>query len=549
MVANMYHRTVQKRRLVGTLMAMSIGVAACGGSGDEAAETTTPATTEAQAVTTEAEQPDTTEASETSVADTVPATDPPDGGGSDGAGTIDDPFELLDAQFEWDENGRTTWDIQLYGLVETAVRSSDEDTCAVLIGVATPTFVDGDYRTIRLDSPDVGAIVNDEYLDKGTTCDVDEIEEAGYSDFFFANALTGTPVNFFRPVLLEGLDTAAVQTVVIGEEDDDTALYFTPSLIDTIPARTPAPADLGVPETSPLVGAAITQSRIEVTLHGLIATPKPSPSLLDGEGSCLTLIGEGTPIEIDEGVYNSTGPHVRIIAGGQVLDDTLFCDNTTLDAAGYPAFTPRTTLGTAFPFRHSFFIPDYLADSVTTVMVADFHKNEFVMLEPTITDTIPPIPAAPADPVLPATQGSMTGAEFTWTNERAELSWDIKLDGLVNTGPNLGGDGTCYVATGTMSPSIETTKSQEAPGFGLIASGLLSEAKGNKCDLSAIEALGYGSGSDAKVAAGTPYPFYAAMEILDNRPSDISVFFVGNAGRDGEALFFDAALIAEVPAL
>jgi hypothetical protein len=100
-----------------------------------------------------------------------------------------------------------------------------------------------------------------------------------------------------------------------------------------------------------------------------------------------------------------------------------------------------------------------------------------------------------------------------------------------------------------MSPSVEIGSSFEAPDFGLIASGVYRPANANSCDSTAIEELGYGPVRDAKVAAGTIYPFYAPINILDDPAREFSVFVVGEPQSEGGAMFFEPAVIAAAPAL
>jgi hypothetical protein len=436
-------QTTQKRRLVGTLMAISIGVAACGGSGDEAADLSTPATTEAQAVTTEAEQPDTTETPETSVADTTPAVDEATEPAptevptpaTDNAtrqpitntisGTADAPAALLGAQFGWDEERNTQWSFQLHGLLETATPANPDNTCVLLVGVATPTFIEGTYRPVNLSAPDIGFVIDGEYSDGSFGCDLAEVETAGYFKFFQPNGVTGAPINFFKAVVVEGAPASAVQSVVLGEEDEDTAIHFEPTFVESLPARTPAPDNLVLPATSPIAGAVVLQEGSELTLHGLFETPSETSGLRQGAGSCLTLLGTGVLTDIEDGVVDNGQPLIKLIAGGQVLSSTLFCDDSAVEAAGYPAFGQFTTVGTPFAYASSFYVPEALADTATTVIVWDFPGDDYVMLDATIIDAIPPRPDAIPDPVLPATQATMEGADFTWTIDLKEIDWNI----------------------------------------------------------------------------------------------------------------------------
>lgn len=130
-----------------------------------------------------------------------------------------------------------TWDINIFGMINTEPSFSD-GTCFVVLGMMTPTAVDGgdtieSYLAPAISMIQDGRLRSDTYL----SCEVDEIEAAGYRDVYADEALTvGEAFPFYVGILIPEASTAEPQVIVAGDPFGEDALFFMPTPLDAIPA-------------------------------------------------------------------------------------------------------------------------------------------------------------------------------------------------------------------------------------------------------------------------------------------------------------------------
>lgn len=475
----------------------------------------------------------------------------------------DSPAPLAGATFQWDDRD-VQWEVVLHGLVEASVVSeSNTGRCVHLVGVATPTFIDDDYSASTIDLPDLGLLAGGDYVSPATECTSTELDTAGYDEFEIDGSILGAPLNFADSFFLEGDTPATIDAVVVGDEDDPVAMgleddensYFTGDIIGAIPERTAAAADLALPASSPLVGAATTigvgRDEWDTVFHGIfeVAPQDNETNPNDGIGRCFVVVGESTPSSINAGYVTDDAPKMSLIAGGQTINGFGFCDEDPIVAAGYESHGGHGyTQGTAMSFRQTFLVPPSVADQVTTLVVdQDTDDRQFFTAD--LIDTLPPGVGVVDGFELPESEGAMNAAPISWTNQRGEvIDWSIEMNGLVPLGAGSPGT-TCYAVVGSMTPASDVDSDFRIPDFSLIARGVEFGGSARRCDVEALETLGYVPANDAQVTAGTEVAFFDAISVADAPARELDRLIVGDASADLQSQVYDIVMIEAAPAL
>lgn len=474
----------------------------------------------------------------------------------------DTPAPLAGATFQWDDRN-VQWDMVLHGIVEAETTfSTDVGRCVHVVAVATPTYIEDGFSTGDADLPKIGLLAGGEYVTSGTKCATVDLEAAGYNEFEVTGSILGAPSNFATSFFLEGDSPATIDAVVLGDEDDpaemglddDENSYFTADVIGEIPARAQAPADLALPASNPLVGAATTigvgRDEWETVFHGIfeVAPRDSSTNPNDGVGRCLIVVGESTSSRLNAGYITDDPPKMNLIAGGQLINGFGFCDDEPITDAGYTSHGRNGyTQGTTISFMESFLVPPGLADQVTT-LVLDEPDDERQFFSADLIETLPPAVGVSDAGQLPDSEGPMNAGAITWTNQRGDvIDWSIEMSGLVPLGEGRNGT-TCYAVVGSMTPDVDVENGFWIPDFSLLAQGAEFAAVGTQCDVEPLEALGYVPTSDAQVSAGTTVTFFEAIPVRNEPARELDLLIVGDASVDLQSQAYDIVLIDAAPA-
>lgn len=448
------------------------------------------------------------------------------------------------------------WSITLHGLYPTEPTfSSDEGSgCLLLIGTVTPTWIGAGLASRSIDLPDFAAILDGEAIDDRGSCDDDAAKRAGFEGLLSAEVMTGASFDFATSFLFEDQQAPPVQAIRVGDEDEDQTSWFTPSIIQALPAPSTS-GQLAFPAARPLAGATLTagiSDQWALRMHGLIETAPTSTGINQlGEGSiCLTLVGDGFPVKVEDGAaVSDTEPSFALLAGGRLIDGgSTWCETDALDDAGFDWIATRhQTPGSPISWASSFLVPERLIGSISHVVVAEWTDDDMYLFTPDVITDIP-APAAPrVDALLPVTSGSMGPDARTWVNVREEISWDIVAYGMVDLGPATFDSGTCRVVVGEMTPDTAVDKGFQGPDMWLIAQGTAIDALDQGCDTESLEALGYEPWTDFELAAGETFNYFAPVTIPDNPSLEPSVFVIGNPARSGQAIYLEPVELDTAP--
>lgn len=317
-----------------------------------------------------------------------------------GSGTGGDVETLAGAQFSYQgQFDDTTWDVQLFGLVEGEKDSfvDEAGSCLVLIGTLTPTQIDGGELSDGFDSPDFATIAAGVQIEDESDCETDDIELAGFGKLWDAEVTAGTVypfyVDFFVP---EG---ATAESIIAGDPTEDgAAKFFSVDVIPTLPLADIS-ASLGtLPEgITPLTGAGFTytesfsETAWEATIDGLV--PTEVSSFADVPGRCFAVVGVITPTAIPEGTVTDgfDTPDIGLIAGGRAMPWNSFnCEDELLQANGYQDLSDaEIPVGTAYPYFVQFFVPGDESISLDSVFIGDSSDEDALYYDAALLDGIP----------------------------------------------------------------------------------------------------------------------------------------------------------------
>jgi hypothetical protein len=155
-------------------------------------------------------------------------------------GSFEDPLPVGDPMlsgFSYSDSG-TAWDGFVSGLVEVPSDSGEEaGRCLLLLGTLTPTQIEEGTVTSQFDVPRRSLIVGGGLVDDDVNnCDVDEVESAGYGWVLHAQVTVGTTYPFYAEFFLPATGPTEPEVVVIGNPTSSDALYYAPTVLESIPA-------------------------------------------------------------------------------------------------------------------------------------------------------------------------------------------------------------------------------------------------------------------------------------------------------------------------
>ncbi len=145
---------------------------------------------------------------------------------------------LTGSTFTYTSFSDTSWDGSLAGVVVVELESFVDatGTCYALIGTITPTEIDEGTATSGFDTPDFSVLTEgNNYGPSFGSCDRSALESAGYGRILDAEVTVGTAYPFVADFFVPG-DGATLDAIVLGNATNDDAIYFEPTVLDSIPA-------------------------------------------------------------------------------------------------------------------------------------------------------------------------------------------------------------------------------------------------------------------------------------------------------------------------
>jgi hypothetical protein len=222
----------------------AVSVVACAGDDDSETGATEPAESESSVGAT-------TTASPSSSRDTAPASTIAEATSiaSSAAttiseahrGTVDTPRPVGvpgESEFSYQEPfGEAEWDGFVTGSVETAVDEfvDKPGRCILVLGTITPTAAKG-ATSDEFSTPPISLIAGGKVLeDTIGECDEKAVRAAGYGWILDARVTIGTAYPFFAEFFVPGKRPAELEAVVVGDPTGSDALFYEPTILDTIP--------------------------------------------------------------------------------------------------------------------------------------------------------------------------------------------------------------------------------------------------------------------------------------------------------------------------
>jgi hypothetical protein len=183
---------------------------------------------------TTAEPAATTSTTTTTTAPAVLDTEPAGGTNPANARPVGDPVQ---SAFTYaPEFSDAEWTGFVQGLVETGTGQFNDTPgrCLVLVGTLTPTTAEGSVSS-GFNTPSVSMIVDGRLVDTGfADCDTSGLEANGYGWILDAEVTIGTAYPFFAEFFLDA-DAPLPEAVVIGSATGDDAIYYQPTILESIP--------------------------------------------------------------------------------------------------------------------------------------------------------------------------------------------------------------------------------------------------------------------------------------------------------------------------
>jgi hypothetical protein len=512
-----------------------------------------PTTTEAAAATTvatvESTVPATTAAPETTV---PPTTAPPGGDGlsPETAIPLGDPaVSVFTYRSPYND---AEWVGSIIAISELPAFVPADGTCLVVFATLTPTVVDG-LVSNGFDAPPMNLIIDDAVQEEAYgACETEEIEAAGWASVFDASGTVGTEFPVYTEFQVPASTDLTDLLLVVGSEDSGRTYFRGPT--GDIPQLTAKPgAPLGVALSPIGDGAVYTyedpfgSSTWELTYDGLVSLPVDSFN--DEPGVCFAALGTVRPVTIT-GVVSSAfdAPRIGIVADGRYLEGGFSqCEVDAAALAGRgDVFDAAVTAGTLFPFYYEIFVPERFAGSIEAVLAGDsgFGGTAHAFV-PDVVPVAPTVVPTPGNPVggdqLPV------GTLINTGDDGLGSAWDVVVRGLIESPPLP--EGRCLTLVGIATPTLSdepTASGFSIPTMSLVVDGRQVTEGFSSCDLSAIEAAGYGDYFDADVPVGTPYAFYVHFLVPPSIVGVPEVVLVGD-GSFATPPLVQATILGEIP--
>ncbi len=509
--------------------------------------TTPPPTTEVAATTPPTTVPETTAPATTEPATTVPSTG--DGGTPETAIPIGDPSVAV---FTYETPySESAWEGSIIAISKGTAYDPADGTCLTVFATLTPTAVEG-LVSYGYDTPSMSLIIDGEEQEPFGSCEYEEIESAGWVSIYDTRGTVGTEFPVYIDFQVPDSTDFNDLLLAVGSEDTSRT-YFRGAATDAPQPTFKPGAPLGA-TLSPIGDGAVyayedpfQSSEWEFTYDGLVSVGVDS--FASEPGVCFAAVGTIRPTRVG-GVVSSgyDAPSIGVVADGRYFEGGFSdCD----DAAGVLAgrddlFEAAVTPGTLFPYYSEIFIPDRFAGAMEAVLVGDSGYGDTVFtFGPNVAAAAPAVTPTPGNPVggnqLPVGTVVNTG------DDGLGEAWDVVIRGLIELAPTP--EGRCFAIVGIATPTSSdeaTAQGFSIPTMTIVVDGRqVSESYGS-CDLSAIEAAGYGDYFNADVPVGTPYAFYVRFAIPPTNTAAPEVVLVGEGSFEVPPLV-QATILPEIP--
>lgn len=388
----------QPRRLW-LLIALGLLVAACSGGAGDSTTTVEESTTSTAEEATTSSAPSTTTTSSTSSTTTTIA---PTTSTTTELGTPEDPLPVGDelmSGFTYTTTS-TEWEGTVAGLVETDLGEFNDEPgrCLVALGTLTPTSIEDGSVTNSFSTPDLSLIVGGRLLDNDVNeCDTSDIESAGYGWILDAEVTAGTTYPFYAEFFLaEG--SSDPETMVLGSATGDNALYYEPTVLDSIPGSQSSSVGTSDQDLIPLgdqsqSGFTYTTTSTEWEGHMSALVEVDTGQFNEDPGRCLTVLGTLTPTSIEDGTVTNSfdTPDISLVVNGRLVrSDTFECDDEGIEAAGYGwILDAEVTVDTSYDFYTTFFLAGENPAEPESVVVGSASSGDALYYEPTVSEAIP----------------------------------------------------------------------------------------------------------------------------------------------------------------
>ncbi len=293
----------------------------------------------------------------------------------------------------------------------------------------------------------------------------------------------------------------------------------------------------------------------EGELFGLFETER-SPSN-SSEGRCFYILGVVSLVDAGDAIVagGRNTPDLGAYVGDEFIPDSIAdCEDDALVDAGYEwRYNVNITEGSSQHFFTEIFVPSGSGGDLSSVVMGEPREDDSVSFTLEILDKLPAVGAQAIGPDGFADGAeSLEGASFTFVTDNSSVTWDVELFGVVEV-PRSANE-NCFLVLGELTPTSikfgsETTDSSR-PRLGMIIDGEYLGGGPGGCETDSVEALGYGSFYDLKLAEGAVGAFYASIStpIIDQVEARSFVF--GDPSTADPIVVFEAtSLLATAPPL
>jgi|GEM_PF-6936939 len=452
-------------------------------------------------------------------------------------------------------SGGAEIEIVVHGYTQSEPVGSAEGICITVFYTATTltpdTFQQGLFARPNLN---FALRIDDVDFDEFALCeDQTNARDEGFG--VFESAVTGASVSRSSSVLLPSGTAVEIDSIVV-EQPFNTALGFVEvGRLDERPPAAQTTRPLSLPSGPGLAGAVSSGVEVgddtwDISFQGIVLSAIEDEDAPDFELVCASVIGTIQLTDTPSPTTAFRTPRIELVAGGlEALDDSLQCDIRPFFDSGYQSYGSAVlTLGGQMHFARHLVIPADRVDQLTTVIVdggigstsQQFFEAEvigFAQIEPAVLD--------PGEP-LKAAAGSITAAEFQWTDERAGTTFDVFVAGLVQYPSSIPELFECYAVVGEMTPDQDIEAFSPKPSIAVIATGQeFTRAALGPCSLQPFISQGYESIS-GESGANVVLPFYEPIAVVIQPDRELEAVVIGE--RDSERLVFQPDLIDEIPA-
>lgn len=425
------------------------------------------------------------------------------------------------------------WDVELSGIVRVGPSFMGSSDCHVAFG----TMVNRGLGLVATfgSGPFMQVLVDGEYHGEAelNACDASALKALGYDDIDGAEVTRGTTFAFHIAFPTD----AAPDHLLIGHPGDPAQQ----GQLAVEVVRDIKPPSIG--ESRPIDSGLLTA----MTAEGLVWEPSFGPhfevridAVVRFDDGCVVVAGSFTALsDLDSTVEYRDQPRFALIADGRYERSLVphDCHDEDAEAAGYQS-PNRRTLATNVPhnFFHSFVVPANA--TIEAILVGDrttsSGRRATLWLAADVSSELPAASTTTGGgDELPPLAGALG------TSQKAGVTWEIRLGGIIETGPSSNADlpGRCIDIYGTMAPvalqdsaSVAGTAGASTPEIGVLHSGEFYQGRPvPSCDHSAVEGAGHRP-SNRLVVAGKVHPFHLTVVIPDGA---IDAVIVGSDAGGG----------------